>query len=63
MPGNSNFDVRDIDSSSSMLTLSPQADHVTHTGAYQCVAVQGGSESVTDFSITVFCECTKHSNT
>ena len=52
----SNFNIESADSSTSTLILSPQANHVTHTGEYDCVAVVDSNQFNESFTITVQCK-------
>lgn len=55
-PSNTDFVVESVDSNTIRLRLSPSADRRVHSGDYQCVAVDGGTEMVENFTITVQCK-------
>ena len=55
-PDDANFDVVMVDDSTSVLTLTPSADHTVHTGQYQCVAIDSRGQFTTNFTVTVQCK-------
>ena len=58
-PGGTNFEIIDLVAAAdtSTLRLTPRADHIVHTGVYDCVAAVGDNEFSTNFTITVQCKC------
>ena len=52
------FRINDLVSAAdtSLLSLSPNAEHTVHTGVYDCVAMISGKEFSSNFTITVQCK-------